>query len=337
MNAITPPPHTPANATASNVWQGANRPVHIQEVGPRDGLQIEPVLVPTADKIAIVNALGAAGLKKIEVSAFVSPKAIPSLADASEVFQGITKLPDCIYSALVPNLKGAERALAAGADELNLVMSVTQTHNLANLRMLQEQSFAALAQVVQQVGTSVPINVSLSCSFGCPMEGDVPLEQTLHWAERFIALGVQGISLCDTTGMAHPAQVHEAASTFVARWPEVACTLHFHNTRGMGLANILAGLAAGVRHFDAALGGLGGCPYAPGASGNISTEEVVHALQLMGYSTGIDLQALLLIAQRLPGLIGHELPSQLVKAGPRWTTHPAPANLEDIRQRALAR
>lgn len=328
MNAPTP-------QSTNSVWHGAQRAVHIQEVGPRDGLQIEAAFVPTQDKIALVNALSAAGLKKIEVTAFVSPKAIPSLADASEVFEGISKLPDCIYSALVPNLKGAERALQAGADELNLVMSVTQTHNLANLRMLQEQSFAALAQVVQQVGASVPVNVSLSCSFGCPMEGDVPMEQTLQWAERFIALGVQGISLCDTTGMAHPAQVQQMASAFITRWPELECTLHFHNTRGMGLANILAGLDAGVRHFDAALGGLGGCPYAPGASGNISTEEVVHALQLMGYSTGIDLQALLHAAERLPALIGHALPSPLVKAGPSWTQHPAPANLEDIRQRAL--
>ncbi|THU04044.1 hydroxymethylglutaryl-CoA lyase [Lampropedia puyangensis] len=319
----------------SSLWHGADRAVHIQEVGPRDGLQIEPVFVPTQEKVAIINALSAAGLKKIEVSAFVSPKAIPSLADASDVFAGITKNADCVYSALVPNLKGAERALEAGADELNLVMSVTQTHNLANLRMLQEQSFATLQHIIAQVGSCTPINVSLSCSFGCPMEGDVPMEQTLHWAERFIALGVQGISLCDTTGMAHPGLVYAMANTFRARWPETECTLHFHNTRGMGLANILAGLDAGVRHFDAALGGLGGCPYAPGASGNISTEEVVHALQLMGYATGIDLSALLTTAQRLPALIGHELPSQLVKAGPSWTVHPAPKNLEDIRQRAL--
>ncbi|RMX06646.1 hydroxymethylglutaryl-CoA lyase [Corticibacter populi] len=324
-----------AASRAADVWHGQSRRVRVQEVGMRDGLQIEQAFVPTAEKIALVDALSAAGLRKIEVTAFVSPKAIPSLRDAEEVFRGITKAPGCTYSALVPNVRGAERAIAAGADELNLVMSVTETHNLANLRMLREQSFAGLRQVIDTVGGAVSVSVSLSCCFGCPMEGDVSPGQVFDWVQRFADLGVVGISLCDTTGMAYPSQVHGMASEARRRWPEIDFTLHFHNTRGMGLANILAGLDAGVRHFDAALGGLGGCPYAPGASGNVCTEEVVHALQLMGYDTGIDLQALLDAAARLPALIGHDMPGQLVKAGPRWKTHPPPADLAEIRQRAL--
>lgn len=319
-------------------WHGQGERVHIQEVGMRDGLQIEPAFVPTAEKISLVNALAKTGLRKIEVSAFVSPQAIPSLRDAGEVFAGIERQHGCIYSALVPNLKGAERAMAAGADELNLVMSVTQTHSLANLRMLPEQSFRTLCQVIESVrGSAVSVNVSLSCCFGCPMEGDVPPDVPLGWVTRFADAGVAGITLCDTTGMAYPAQVFNLASQVQAQWPHITFTLHLHNTRGMALANIVAGLDAGLRHFDTALGGLGGCPYAPGASGNVCTAEVAHALQLMGYDTGIDLFALLQTAQRLPALIGHEMPSQLVKAGPRWVRHNPPANLDAIRESALGK
>ncbi|AVT19937.1 hydroxymethylglutaryl-CoA lyase [Paracidovorax avenae] len=325
------------NATEP-VWHGAGRRIHMQEVGTRDGLQMEQAFVPTEDKIALVDALSDAGLAKIEVTAFVSPAAIPALRDAEIVMREIVRRPGVAYAALVPNVRGAERAIEARTDELNLVMSVSETHNLANLRMTRAQSFASLAQVVATAqGAGVAVNVSLSCVFGCPMEGDVAESEVFGWVQRFADLGVGGITLCDTTGMAYPAQVAALVAAARARWPAMAFTLHFHNTRGMGLANVLAAIDAGADRFDASLGGLGGCPYAPGASGNVCSEEVVHALELMGYDTGVDLPALLAAARRLPALIGHDIPGQLAKAGRRLDLHPVPADFEAIRERAMAR
>jgi hydroxymethylglutaryl-CoA lyase len=314
-------------SAAMHAWQGAGRRIHIQEVGLRDGLQAETCFVPTADKIALADALSGAGLAKLEVSSFVSPKAVPVLSDAVEVFGGIERNPGVVYSALVPNLRGAERAIAAGVDEMNLVMSASESHNLSNLRMTRDQSFAGLTDVAalaRQHG--VRVNVSLSCSFGCPMEGEVSEQVVLDWCARFVdELKVQGITLCDTTGMAYPSQVVELTRKVRERWPDMELTLHFHNTRGMGLANVLAGIEAGADRFDASLGGIGGCPYAPGATGNVCSEEIVHALELMGYDTGVDLVLLLQAARRLQELVGHEVPSQIVKAGRRLDLHPAPA------------
>ena len=321
-----------------NVWNGAGRRIFMNEVGTRDGLQMEQAFVPTEDKIALVNALSEAGLSKIEVTAFVSPKAIPALRDGEIVMREIVRRPGTVYTALVPNVRGAERAIDAQTDELNLVMSVSETHNLCNLRMQRSQSFEALRQVIataQQAAT--PVNVSLSCCFGCPMEGDVAEAEVLAWVQRFADLGVQGITLCDTTGMAYPSQVHSMVLAFKARWPQLGLTLHFHNTRGMALANVLASIAAGADRFDASIGGLGGCPYAPGASGNACTEEIVHALQLMGYDTGTDLDRIVAAARSLPVLIGHETPSQIVKAGARRDLHRPPADFAEIKERAQAR
>ena len=325
--------------TRSPVWDGAQRRIHLYEVGPRDGLQPEPQFVPTAHKIALVDALSDAGLAKIEVTSFVSPTAIPQLRDAEVVLREIRRAPGVVYTALVPNVRGAERAIESRADELNLVMSASTSHNLANLRMLPAQSFAALAATAALAGRAqVPVNVSLSCSFGCPMEGDVREDVVLDWCARFVhGFGAAGVTLCDTTGMAWPTQVARLTEAFLARFPGTALTLHFHNTRGMGLANVLAGIDAGATAFDASLGGLGGCPYAPGASGNVCTEEIAHALALMGYDTGIDLGRLLDAARRLPALVGHDVPSQLTKAGRRLDLHPRPADFQAIRQRAEAR
>jgi len=321
----------------SGVWNGAGRRIAICDVGMRDGLQMESAFVPTGEKIALVNALSATGLAKIEVTSFTSPTAIPALRDAEVVMREIERRPGVVYTALVPNLRGAERAIESRTDELNLVMSVSETHNLANLRMLRTQSFAALAQVVAMAQAArVPVNVSLSCVFGCPMEGDVAEDEVFGWVQRFADIGVEGITLCDTTGMAHPAQVERLVRAARTRWPGMAFTLHFHNTRGMGLANVLAAIGAGAGQFDASLGGLGGCPYAPGASGNVCSEEVVHALELMGYDTGVHLPALIAAAARLPALIGHDIPGQIVKAGPRLHLHPAPEGFAAIRERALA-
>lgn len=328
------------NTGANNdAWTGAGRRIFMQEVGTRDGLQVEEAFVPTADKIALVNALSQAGMAKIEVTAFVSPQAIPALRDAEVVLREIERRPGVVYTALVPNVRGAERAIDAQADELNLVMSASETHNLANLRMTREQSYAAL-QAVNAMARQAQrtVNVSLSCSFGCPMEGDVPEAVVLGWCERFITdLGARGVTLCDTTGMAYPGQVAALVRAFRARWPGTELTLHFHNTRGLGLANVLASIDAGADRFDASLGGIGGCPYAPGATGNVCSEEIVHALQLMGFDTGVDLPALIDAARRLPALIGHDIPSQIVKAGRRLDLHRPPADFEAIRQRALAR
>jgi hydroxymethylglutaryl-CoA lyase len=307
-----------------SAFAGAGRRIRIQEVGLRDGLQAECRFVPTADKIALADVLSDTGLAKLEVSSFVSPKAVPVLADAADVFAGIARAPGVVYSALVPNVRGAERAVAAGVGEMNLVMSASESHNLSNLRMTREQSFAGLADVAALARRhGIAVNVSLSCSFGCPMEGDVPQQEVLDWCARYVGeLGVQGITLCDTTGMAYPTQVRELTDAVRTRWPGIELTLHFHNTRGMGLANVLAAIDAGADRFDASLGGIGGCPYAPGATGNVCTEEVVHALELMGYDTGVDLARLLRAAARLQELVGHDVPSQIVKAGRRLDLHP---------------
>lgn len=324
---------------SASVWNGAGRRVYLQEVGTRDGLQAESVFVPTADKIALVDALSEAGLAKVEVTAFVSPQAIPALRDAEQVLREIRRVPGVTYTCLVPNLRGAERAIESRADELNLVMSASESHNLANLRMTRAQSYAGLRAVADLArGAGVPVTISLSCSFGCPMDGDVPEDEVLAWCARYVdEVGARGVTLCDTTGMAYPTQVARLVQAFRARWPGTELTLHFHNTRGMGLANVLASLDAGADRFDASLGGIGGCPYAPGASGNVCTEEVAHALALMGYDTGIDLERLLDAARRLPGLIGHEVPGQITKAGRRLDLHPRPADFDAIRERALAR
>jgi hydroxymethylglutaryl-CoA lyase len=322
-----------------NIWNGAGRHIHMQEVGTRDGLQAETAFVPTEDKIALVNALSQAGMAKIEVTAFVSPKVIPALSDADAVLRGIERRPGVVYSALVPNVRGAERAIEAGADELNLVMSASETHNLANLRMTRSQSFSALSEVAGiACEAGVATNISLSCTFGCPMEGDVAEATVLDWCDAFVgSIGARGITLCDTTGMAYPGQVALLTRKFRERWPDTELTLHFHNTRGMGLANVLAAIDGGADRFDASLGGIGGCPYAPGATGNVCTEEIVHSLELMGYDTGVDLGSLIDASKRLPALIGHDIPSQIVKAGRRLDLHGLPGDFEAIRQRAHSR
>jgi hydroxymethylglutaryl-CoA lyase len=298
--------------------------IHFNEVVTRDGFQIEPTFIPTDDKVALIDALSECGYAKIEVTSFVSPKAIPMLKDAEEVMSRIQRLPGVEYTVLVPNLRGAERAVASRADELNLVMSTSETHNRANLRQSREESFAGLASVIQWVDGATPINVSLSTSFGCPMEGDVPLSEVLRFAHRFADLGVRGLTICDTTGMAHPAQVEAMAEAMLQAFPRLQMTFHFHNTRGMGLANVMAAARAGIYRFDGSLGGLGGCPYAPGASGNISSEDAIHLLMCLGYETGIDLDRLLDIGRKLPDMVGHGVPGQMIKAGRITDLHPSP-------------
>ena len=299
--------------------------IYFNEVAPRDGFQIEPEFIPTDTKVALVDAMSECGYAKIEVTSFTSPKAIPMLRDAEEVMGRIRRVAGVEYTVLVPNLRGAERALESRADELNLVMSTSETHNLANLRMPRDKSFAGLEEVIRVVGGRTPVNVSLSTAFGCPMEGEVPQEEVLRWAERFAALGVRGVTICDTTGMAHPAQVSRMVDALRQRLAGRQLTLHFHNTRGMGLANVVAAVQGGIERFDGSLGGLGGCPYAPGASGNISSEDAVHMLDAMGYDTGMDVDKMLALARQMPAIVGHEVPGQVAKAGRTTDLHPPPA------------
>ena len=305
--------------------------IYFNEVVTRDGFQNEPHFVATDDKVALIDALSQCGYAKIEATSFTSPKAIPMLRDAEEVMGRIQRVPGVEYTVLVPNLRGAERAMESRADELNLVMSTSETHNLANLRMTRAQSFAALADVVKHVDGRTPINVSLSTCFGCPMEGEVPLAVVQYYAQGFADLGVRGLTICDTTGMAHPAQVNRMVALLQLQLPHTQLTLHFHNTRGMGLANVLAAVEAGITRFDGSLGGLGGCPYAPGASGNICSEDAIHMLDAMGYETGIDLDRLLHVARALPNIVDHDVPSQVAKAGRITDLHPAPAHVNELK------
>lgn len=319
--------------------QAGNRTrLYLNEVATRDGFQMEGRFIPTDDKVALIDRLSGLGYAKIEVTSFTSPKAIPALADGEAVMQRIRREPGVVYTALIPNLRGAERALESRVDEFNLVMSCSETHNLANLRMTREQSFVQLAGVIALAkGYAVPVNVSLSCVFGCPIEGEVPIANVMGWIDRFASLGVQGITLCDTTGMAYPTQVQALCAQAIARQPALQFTAHFHNTRAMGGVNTIAAIDAGIRRFDMSLGGIGGCPYAPGASGNVATEDIVHMLDCMGYDTGLDVQGLIDAAGVLEGLVQHALPAQVSRAGVRLKRHLPPLDFEQIVERARAR
>ncbi len=297
--------------------------LYITEVAPRDGFQNEKVFIDSDAKVNFINQLSQCGYHKIEVTSFTSPKAIPALKDAEYVMHNITRHPDVIYTTLVPNLRGAERAISCQVDEINLVMSCSDAHNQSNLRMTREQSQEQLKAVIQAVQNHCRISISLSTAFGCPMQGDVPFEDVIRLSQYFAELGITQITLCDTTGMAYPSQVKQLFEQVQHVLPSVQLTAHFHNTRGLSLANTVACLEVGIDRFDASLGGIGGCPYAPGASGNTSTEDLIHMLQLMGYNTGVNLERIMSVSQQLPTLIGHATDSQIIKAGTRAHLQPA--------------
>jgi len=307
--------------------------LYVNDVAVRDGFQIEKAFVPTATKVELINQLARTGLHRIEVSSFVSPKAVPMLADANEVLAGIDRVPGVIYVALVPNLRGVQNAGAAPKrpDELNAVVSASETHNRANINRTHEQSLAELSGMVRAAhAAGMKITISLSTTFGCPFEGHVHEDAVMDFVERFVGEGFDGISLADTTGMANPRQVRELTTKVLERFPppnDTFYTLHFHNTRGMGLANVVAGIEAGVRSFDGSVSGLGGCPFAPGASGNISTEDMVNMLEDMGYDTRVDLAKLLAVARRIPAVVGHDTPGQVMKAGQTLELHEPPESL----------
>jgi hydroxymethylglutaryl-CoA lyase len=292
--------------------------VSVREVAPRDGLQNEAP-IPTAAKIQLIDALSGTGVQRIEAVSFVHPKAIPQMADADEVWAGISRNPRVRYSALIPNTRGARRAIDAGFREIEVVVSASDTHNRRNLNRSTDESLediAALIPLVHDAGAT--LEVIVATSFGCPFEGDVDPERVAAIVARVRGDGADRIAFGDTTGMATPRRVRDLLA---AVRPDL---LHFHDTRGTGLANVLTALDLGVTEFDASVGGIGGCPYAPGASGNIATEELVHMLEDMGIDTGIDLDALIEVAEVAEKLLGRTLPSGVLRAGPRTRLVPFP-------------
>ena len=297
--------------------------ISVREVGPRDGLQNEDP-VPATAKIALIDQLAKTGVRRIEAVSFVRAEAIPQMADADEVWAGVTKDPAVRYSALAPNLRGARRALDAGFTEVEVVVSASDTHNRKNVNRSTAQSLDEIALIIDEAHRwGATCQVVVATAWGCPYEGDVPVDRVLGVAGRAVTDGADAISFGDTTGMATPRRVRDLVGSFRSRHPDVPLNLHFHNTRGTGLANVLAALELGVDDFDASVGGLGGCPYAPGASGNIATEELVYMVEDMGVGTGIDLAAMIEAARAAERIVGRELSSQVLRAGPRTRTIPA--------------
>jgi hydroxymethylglutaryl-CoA lyase len=292
--------------------------VRIREVGPRDGIQSESAEVATKDKIALIDALSGTGLRYIEVVSFVSPKAIPNMADARAVWDGITRREGVFYSALVPNRKGAETAAEAGVDGMQVFIAASDSYNLRNVRSTVKESIPNVESVVEVAGQAgIPVEGSISTAFGCPYEGDVPPARVVEVTSWMVDAGISSISYGDTTGMGTPRRVREVVDAVRSSLPEVEINLHFHDTRGTGLANIVAALDLGIDYLDASIGGMGGSPYAAGATGNIATEDLVHMLDDMDIDTGVDLDKLIDAARLAQTFIEGELPSKMLKAGPR--------------------
>lgn len=292
--------------------------VRLREVGPRDGIQSEKARVATSDKIRLIDALSATGLRSIEAVSFVSPRAIPNMADARAVWAGITRAPGVLYSALVPNRKGAEIAAECGVDGMQVFVAATDSYNLKNVKRTVRESIPDVQDVVAVADEAgIPVEGTVSTAFGCPYEGDVPPERVVEVSRRLVECGITTISYGDTTGMATPRRVREVIDAVRSSLPQVEINLHFHDTRGTGLANVLTALDMGVDYFDASIGGMGGSPYAEGATGNIATEDLVHMLEDMGIVTGVDLTALIDAARVAQTLIRGDLPGKILKAGPR--------------------
>ncbi len=287
----------------------------IYEVGPRDGLQNEARQVPTADKIRFIDELVRAGIRDIEITSFVSPKWIPQLADAAEVSRGVARPPNVRMSALVPNRRGLETALVSGMKEIAVFLSASETHNKKNVNKSIADTLVAFDEVIPYArSVGVPVRAYVSTVYGCPYEGDVDPDKVVELTGRLLDMGVYQISLGDTIGVANPRQVEDVLGRIFAKHPPESVAAHFHDTQGTALANCLVALTLGVTTIDAAAGGLGGCPYAPGASGNLATEDVVAMLHAMNIETGIDLDKLTEASRTAATFVGHELPSKYLKA-----------------------
>ena len=295
------------------------RSVRIREVGPRDGIQSEKADVDTRDKIALIDALSATGLRYIEAISIVSPKAIPQMADARDVWAGIGRKEGVVYSALVPNRKGAEIAAELGVDSLQVFIAASDSYNLKNVHKTTDDSFADVEEVVSVARDArIPVEGTISTAFGCPYEGDVAPSKVVAVSERMNDMGIDAISYGDTTGMGTPRRVRDVIDALRDALPGLTLNMHFHDTRGTGLANVLTALEQGVDYFDASIGGMGGSPFAQGATGNIATEDLVHMLTDMDIETGIDLDGLIAAGKVAQSFIKGELPSKVLKAGPRW-------------------
>ncbi|HEY7473551.1 MAG TPA: hydroxymethylglutaryl-CoA lyase [Vicinamibacterales bacterium] len=298
--------------------------ITVYEVGPRDGLQNEAANVATTEKIAFVDRLSASGLAAIEVSAFVSPKWVPQMADAAEVFRGITRRPGTRYSALVPNLKGLARAVEAGVTEVAVFAAASETFSRRNINQSIDESLANYLEVAAAAaGARLRVRGYVSTAFGCPFEGDVPVERVIELTQKLLEQDLFQIAISDTIGIAHPGQVRRVLAALLKAVPVDRIALHFHDTRGTALANVLTALEFDVRTFDASAGGLGGCPYAPGASGNLATEDLLYLLHGLGHETGVRLDGVVSAVQPLEGVIGHRLPSRVFQAT-FATAKPAP-------------
>jgi hydroxymethylglutaryl-CoA lyase len=289
--------------------------VQIVEVGPRDGLQNEAARILTPNKIGFVDRLSDAGHTRIEVSAFVSPKWVPQMADAEEVFAGITRKPGVRYSALVPNLAGLERARRANVAEIAIFAAASETFSLRNINQTIDESLATYKMTCDAArALGLPVRAYLSTSFGCPFEGSVPPAKVAEVAARLLDLDVYEVAISDTIGIAHPGQVPEVIGEVTRRVPISQVALHFHDTRGTALVNVLAGLQEGVTTFDASAGGLGGCPYAPGAAGNLATEDLLYMLDGLMIETGVRLDGVMEASRGIEPMLGHPLPSRVVQA-----------------------
>jgi len=292
------------------------------EVGLRDGLQNEKKELSVDQKIDLLEQIQEAGVKVIEIGSFVNPKRVPQMADTDDVFKGIKKIEDVDYRALVLNKKGIERAVGSGVKKAKFTLSASKTHQHVNANSPREELFKQLFELSELAGKNgIKLSGAISTAFGCPFEGVIPINRIIEIVKEFINGGISEISLSDTTGMANPKQVFEACKEMQNQFPEIRWNLHFHNTRGMGLANVLAGMQAGVTGFDASIGGLGGCPFAPGATGNIATEDLLNMCNEMGVATGIDLDQIIATASTLSEWIGHDLPSSILKAGKNSDLH----------------
>jgi hydroxymethylglutaryl-CoA lyase len=290
--------------------------VRVVEVGPRDGFQMEGTFIPTALKVATIDAIVAAGVRKLEATSFVSPKVVPQMSDAAEVMRGITRVEGTTLVALVPNVRGAEAALASGLDAVKLVICATETYNRRNVGLSVDESLRSLKRIRDAAGRT-PVEVVVALAFGCPLEGPVEEPVVVRLVGRILELGIEEVSIADSAGLAHPRQVTALMERLQREFTGVSWSLHLHDTRGLGLANVLAGLEAGVSTFDASIGGLGGCPVVPGATGNIASEDLVHMLDGMGVHTGIDVEALMEATRPIEAFLGRRLPSQVLAAGTR--------------------
>lgn len=294
-----------------NILEKIPESVRIMEVGPRDGLQNESAIVDTASKIDFIEGLVASQIQRVEITAFVSPRWIPPLADQMEVAKGIRRRSDVAYAALVPNMRGYENARLAKMDEVSFVLSASETHNLKNINATTQEAFSRYAEIsARALEDGVRFRGYVSCAFGCPYEGMVPVSQVVKWAKAFSDLGAYEVSIGDTIGIGNPKQTVEIVKALSQEISIRKLALHLHDTRGAALANIFAALCMGVESFDSSAGGLGGCPYAPGASGNVSSEDLVHMLHSMGIVTGIDLDALCRASLKMEKALGRKLPSK---------------------------